>query len=62
VLEGGYDVEATAKGVEETLRAMTGQPPAHGDDLAPKVQDAVRTVARTYLEHAIEVHRGRLVL
>ncbi len=62
VLEGGYDVEATACGVEETLRAMTGQPPAHADDMAPKVQDAVRTMARTYLEHAIEVHRERLGL
>jgi acetoin utilization deacetylase AcuC-like enzyme len=62
VLEGGYNVEATAKGVEETLRAMTGQPPAHADDMAPKVDDAVRAVVRTYLEHAIEVHRERLGL
>jgi acetoin utilization deacetylase AcuC-like enzyme len=61
-IEGGYNVEATAYGVEETLRAMTGLPPVHEEDRAPKVPEEMRAVVRRYLEHAIEVHRERLGL
>lgn len=59
VLEGGYDFDACAFGVEDCLRALIGEPSAHGDDAAPAPRPEDHKVVRRYLEHAISLHKQR---
>ena len=62
VLEGGYDLDALASSVHDTLRAMMGQDSAYKDDVAPQPRPEYHAVVRQYLEHAIGMHRHRLGL
>lgn len=62
VLEGGYNTEALARSVEQTLRALSGRPPADDEDEPPAVLPAHHAAVRRYLEHAIEMHKSRLGL
>ncbi|MBC7287059.1 MAG: histone deacetylase [Armatimonadetes bacterium] len=60
VLEGGYDREALASGVHDTLRALMGQGSAYKDDRPPQPHPRHHALVREYLEHAIGMHRHRL--
>jgi acetoin utilization deacetylase AcuC-like enzyme len=60
VLEGGYDLEALAEGVDNCLRALHGLPAAYTDQVAPPPRPADHQQVRRYLQHAVERHRERL--
>ncbi len=60
VLEGGYELDALAASVHDTLRAFMGQDSAYKDDVAPKPRPEYHATVRQYLEHAIGMHRHRL--
>ena len=62
VLEGGYNTEALACSVEQTLRALAGQPPSGDRDEPPPVLPVHQAAVRRYLDHAIEMHKSRLGL
>jgi len=62
VLEGGYDLLATANSVEDCLRALVGEDSAHTDDLPPDPMSQDQAAVHRYLDHAIAMHRERLHL
>jgi acetoin utilization deacetylase AcuC-like enzyme len=62
VLEGGYHDEALRRGVENTLRAMVGEPALETDDQAPELHPNQRETIEQSLEHVVETHRTRLGL
>lgn len=62
ILEGGYDPEALALCVEDTVRALLAEPIEEKDK--PASPPHARQTARVeqYLEHALAIHRERLGL
>ena len=61
ILEGGYDEPALCSGVENTLKALWGEPPLASPP-APPVHPETTSRVETYLQHAIELHSERLGL
>jgi len=62
VLEGGYDLEALALSVENTILAMHGEPTREPEADAPPLHPAQDEHINRYLEHAVDLHRQRLSL
>lgn len=62
VLEGGYDYDALALCVENTVLAMQGEPIREADESPPPLHPDQNKRIEEYLEHAIELHRTRLKL
>ena len=60
ILEGGYDPEALALSVENTILALRGEPIQEEDEPAPAGHPVQLGRVEEYLQHAIETHRGRL--
>jgi acetoin utilization deacetylase AcuC-like enzyme len=61
VLEGGYDHDALAAGVENTLSALWGEPGLDAEP-APAVHPQVLRRVDEALRNAVEVHGERLRL
>jgi acetoin utilization deacetylase AcuC-like enzyme len=62
VLEGGYALDALARGVESTVLAMLGRPVREPDPGQPQVHPMALSRVDEYLDQAIAVHRARLQL
>ncbi|HEY3397804.1 MAG TPA: histone deacetylase [Armatimonadota bacterium] len=60
ILEGGYHAPSLARGVENTVLALLGEPLQEPDEPAPAgAPEQIRRVEE-HLEHALGVHRERL--
>jgi len=62
VLEGGYNLDALALSVENTVLALDGGAIRERDEQPPPLHSAQDQRITEYLEHAIEQHRQRLGL
>ena len=62
VLEGGYDLDALALSVEDTLLAMRGGEIRQPDEMPAPLHPEQNDRVNRYLEHALELHRNRLGL
>lgn len=62
VLEGGYDEEALSWGVENTLRALEGEPAGNFEDAAPDLHPSASLRIAEALDVVINAHRSRLGL
>ncbi len=62
VLEGGYNLDALALSVENTVLALSGEEIRERDEQPPPLHSAQGQRITEYLEHAIEQHRQRLEL
>jgi acetoin utilization deacetylase AcuC-like enzyme len=60
ILEGGYDPEALALCVEDTLLALRDEPIAEPDQPAPAGHPVQLGRVEEYLDHAMATHRERL--
>ncbi len=62
ILEGGYDYQALALCLEDTVRALLGEPLQEQDTPAPPRHALQTARVEQYLEHALALHRERLGL
>lgn len=60
ILEGGYDPDVLARGVNNTLRAMVGETPLV--DVAPPIHSLQRERLDEAVECIVDIHRSRLSL
>ena len=59
VLEGGYDLDALALSVENTVLALSGSKIREHDEEPPPLHPEQDRRITQYLDHAIELHRQR---
>ena len=62
VLEGGYNLDAVALSVENTILALSGREIREHDEEPPPLHPGQDERVTQYLDHAIEQHRQRLGL